>query len=189
MWNGREGPGKSRWWKTTPGAEVCEVKIHSRMWLEEVKTHQMAENSQLGEGGVFPPREVRELYRSQSPWTLETNSQAGERPELRVEERILVGDQLNSAELQPLVCLIEARGKGLLRSAREGGELRTGTNMRALMSTLAGGRAEIEKIGHREGWPMGIKEEMMDRLQSMVRVALQKGGDLIMSSIPYSWRE
>jgi hypothetical protein len=36
---------------------------------------------------------------------------------------------------------------------------------------------------------MGIKEEMMDRLQSMVRVALQKGGDLIMSSIPYSWRE
>jgi hypothetical protein len=33
------------------------------------------------------------------------------------------------------------------------------------------------------GW---IKEEMMDRLQSMVRVPLQKGGDLIMSNIPYS---
>jgi hypothetical protein len=31
-----------------------------------------------------------------------------------------------------------------------------------------------------------IKEEMMDRLQSMVRVPLQKDGDLIMSSIPYS---
>ncbi len=29
----------------------------------------------------------------------------------------------------------------------------------------------------------------MDRLQSMVQVALQRGGDLIMSSIPYSWRE
>jgi hypothetical protein len=94
-----------------------------------------------GGRGSIPPREVRELYRSQSPWTLETNSQAGERPELRVEERILAGDQLNSAELQPLVCLIEARGKGLLRSGREGGELRTGTNMRALMSTLAGCRA------------------------------------------------
>jgi hypothetical protein len=36
---------------------------------------------------------------------------------------------------------------------------------------------------------VGIKEEMMDRLQSMVRVPLQKGSDLIMSSIPYSWRE
>jgi hypothetical protein len=29
----------------------------------------------------------------------------------------------------------------------------------------------------------------MDRLQSMVRVPLQRGGDLIMSSIPNGWRE
>ncbi len=142
-----------------------------------------------GGRGSIPPREARELYRSQSPRTLETNSQAGERPELRIEERILAGDQLNSAELQPLVCLIEVRGKGLLRSGREGDELRTGTNMRALLSALASGRAEIERIGQRGGWSVGIKEEMMDRLQSMVRVPLQKGCDLIMSSIPYSWRE
>jgi hypothetical protein len=118
---------------------------------------------------------------------LGTNSQAEERPELRVEERTFVGDQLNSAELQLLVCLLEARGQGLLRSARDGDEVRTGTNMRALLSALASGRAELDSMGQREGLSEEIKEEMMDRLQSMVRVALQKGDDLIMSSISYSW--
>jgi hypothetical protein len=132
-----------------------------------------------GRRGSVPPREVRNtcIYRSQSPWTLETNSQADKGPELRVEEQILVGERLNSAELQPLVCLIEARGKGLLRSAKEGDELRIGTNIRALLSALASGRAEIEQIGQREGWSMRIKEEMMDRLQSTVQVPLQKGGN------------
>jgi hypothetical protein len=91
--------------------------------------------------------------------TLETNCQAGKRPELRVEEQILVGEKVNSAGLQPLVCLIEARGEGLLRSAREGDELRTGTNMRALLSALASGRAEIEKVGQREGWSVGSKKK------------------------------
>jgi hypothetical protein len=62
--------------------------------------------------GSAPPREARNLYHSQSLWTLETNDQAGRRPELGVEEKILVGEQLNSSELQPLVCLIEAQGKG-----------------------------------------------------------------------------
>ncbi len=61
--------------------------------------------------------------------------------------------------------------------------------MRALMLNIASGRAEIDSIGQREGWSEGIKEEMMDRLQSMVRVALQRGDDLIMTSIPYSWRD
>jgi len=59
-------------------------------------------------GGSALPREARDLYHSQSPWTLETNEQVGKRPELGVEEKILVGEQLNSPELQPLVCLIEA---------------------------------------------------------------------------------
>jgi hypothetical protein len=36
---------------------------------------------------------------------------------------------------------------------------------------------------------MGVMEEMLDRLQSLVRDPLQKGGDLVMSSIPYTWRE
>ncbi len=85
-----------------------------------------------GGRGSLPPREVREQYQALSTRALGTNSQAEERPELRVEERIFVGDQLNSAELQPLVCLLEAQGQGLLRSAREGDELRTGTNMRGL---------------------------------------------------------
>ncbi len=87
------------------------------------------------------------------------------------------------------MCLIEARGQGLLRAAREGDELRTGTNMRALLSALASGRAEIERLGKRQGWSVGIIEEMLDRLQSLVPDPLQKGGDLIMSSIPYTWRE
>ncbi len=77
----------------------------------------------------------------------------------------------------------------MLKSARDGDELRTGTNKRALLSALASGRAKIDSIGQREGCSEGIKEEMMDRLQPMVQVALQKGGDLIISSIPYSWRE
>jgi hypothetical protein len=29
---------------------------------------------------------------------------------------------------------------------------------------------------------------MLDRLQAMVREPLQRGGDIVMSSIPYSWR-
>ncbi len=62
--------------------------------------------------------------------------------------------------------------------------MRTGTNMRALLSALASGRAEIERIGRKQEWSIGIMEEMLDRLQSLVREPLQKGGDLIMSSIP-----
>jgi hypothetical protein len=29
---------------------------------------------------------------------------------------------------------------------------------------------------------------MLDRLQAMVREPLQRGGDIVMSSIPYTWR-
>jgi hypothetical protein len=77
-----------------------------------------------GREGSVPPREARDLYHFQSPWGTEANAQAGRRQELRDEEKILVGEQLKSPELQPLVCLIEARGQGLLRSAREGDEIR-----------------------------------------------------------------
>ncbi len=165
------------------------MEVYSRARLGQEKPHQLDRGSQLEEGVVLPPREARDLYHSQSPWTLETNEQAGKRPELGVEEKILVGEQLNSPELQPLVCLIEARGQGLLTSAREGDELRTGTNMRALLSALASGRAEIVRMGRRRGWSAGIMGEMLDRLQSLVPKLLQKGGNLIMSSIPYTWRE
>jgi hypothetical protein len=82
-----------------------------------------------GRGGSVPPREARELYHSQSPWGFETNEQAGGRPELRAEEKALIEEQLKSPELQPLVCLVEARGRGLMRSARDGDEMRTCTNM------------------------------------------------------------
>ena len=140
-----------------------------------------------GREGSAAPREARELYHSQSPWGLEANRDAERRPELLAEEKALVEELLKSAELRPLVSLVEARGLGLMRSAREGDELRTSTNMRALLSALASGRAEIDSMGQREGLSEEIKEEMMDRLQSMVRVALQKGDDLIMSSISYSW--
>jgi hypothetical protein len=73
-----------------------------------------------GRGGSVPPREARELYHSQSPWGLEANEQAGRRPELRAEEKALIEEQLKSPELRPLVCLVEARGRGLMRSARDG---------------------------------------------------------------------
>jgi hypothetical protein len=94
-----------------------------------------------------PPREARELYHSQSPWGLEANREAGRRPELRAEEKALIEEQLKSPELRPLACLVEARGIGLMRSVREGDELRTGTNMRALLSAIASGREEIDRIG------------------------------------------
>ncbi len=86
------------------------------------------------------------------------------------------------------MCLVEARGKGLMRSVRDGDELRTGTNMRALLSAIASGREESDRIGRRHGWSAGVTEEMLDRLQAMVREPLQRGGDIVVSSIPYSWR-
>ncbi len=73
------------------------------------------------------------------------------------------------------MCLVEARGLGLMRSAREGDELRTGTNRRALLSAIASGREEIERIGRKHGWSVGVREEMLDRLQAMVREPMQKG--------------
>ena len=60
------------------------------------------------------PREARELYHSQSPWGLEANRDAERRPELLAEEKALVEELLKSAELRPLVSLVEARGLGLL---------------------------------------------------------------------------
>jgi hypothetical protein len=50
--------------------------------------------------------------------------------------------------------------------------------MRALLSALASGRAEIERLGKRQGWSAGIMEEMLDRLQSLARDPLQKGATL-----------
>jgi hypothetical protein len=76
-----------------------------------------------------------------------------------------------------------------MRSAREGDELRTGINMRALLSAIASGKEEIEKIGRKHGWSVGVREEMLDRLQAMVREPMQRGSDIIMSSIPPKWRE
>jgi hypothetical protein len=113
----------------------------------------------------------------------------GGRPELRAEEKALIEEQLKSPELRPLVCLIEARGRRLMRSARDGDEMRTSTNMRALLSAIASGREEIDRLGRRHGWTAGVKEEMSDRLQAMVHEPMQRGGDLVMSSIPYTWRE
>ena len=46
-----------------------------------------------------------------------------------------------------------------MRSAREGDELRTGTNMRALLSAIASGREEIERIGRKHGGSVGVREE------------------------------
>ncbi len=137
----------------------------------------------------MPPRETRELYHAQSPWGLEANREAGRRPELRAKEKALVEEQMKSSELRPLVCLVEARGLGLMRSAREGDELRTGTNMRVLLSAVASGREEIERIGRKHGWSVGVREEILDRLQAMVPEPMQKGGDIIMSSIPLKLRE
>jgi hypothetical protein len=76
-----------------------------------------------------------------------------------------------------------------MRSAREGDELRTGTNMRALLSAIASGKEEIERTGRKHGWSVGIREEMLDRLQAMVREPMQRGSDVVMSSIPPEWRE
>jgi hypothetical protein len=78
---------------------------------------------------------------------------------------------------------------GLMRSAREGDELRTGANMRALLSAIASGTEEIQRVGRDHGWSAGIKEEILDRLQAMVREPIQRGSDVIMSSIPPEWRE
>jgi hypothetical protein len=36
---------------------------------------------------------------------------------------------------------------------------------------------------------VGVREEILDRLQAMVREPMQRGSDIIMSSIPHTWRE
>ena len=126
-----------------------------------------------GREGSAAPGEARELYHSQSPWGLEANRDAERRPELLAEEKALVEELLKSAKLRPLVSLVEARGLGLMRSAREGDELRTGANMRALLSAIASGKEEIQRIGRDHGWSAGIKEEILDRLQAMVRGPIQ----------------
>ncbi len=88
----------------------------------------------------------------QSPGPPGMANAGNEGPGLGIGEMIFVGDQIKSAELQPLVCLLKARGQGLLRSSLDGDEMRTSTNMRALLSALASGRAEIDSVGRREGW-------------------------------------
>ncbi len=127
-------------WKCT--AARCRDKRSHTSWTGAVSWEKGECSPQGGEGFVSFPVAM-------DPGT---NDRAGKRPELGAEEKILAGEQLKSPELQPLVCLIEARGQGLLRSAREGDELRTGTNMRAILSALASGRAEIERLGKRQGW-------------------------------------
>ncbi len=185
--NGREDPKETGWRNTNPGAEAHREEVCSAVKAGEATPVVHAQPA--GRGGSVPPREARELYHSQSPWGLEANEQAGKRPELRAEEKALIEEQLKLPELQPLLCLVEARGRGLMRSARDGDEMRTGTNMRTLLSAISSGRAEIDMLGRRHGWSAGVKEDMLDRLQAMVREPLQRGGDLIMSSIPYTWRE
>jgi hypothetical protein len=54
-----------------------------------------------GRRGSVPSREARDLYHSQSPWTLETNDQAGKRPELGAEEKILVEENSDHQSCSP----------------------------------------------------------------------------------------
>jgi hypothetical protein len=49
--------------------------------------------------------------------------------------------------------------------------------------------AEVNIIGQRENWSEEIKEEIMERLQAMVRTSLQKGAEFLMSRVPASWRD
>ncbi len=196
-WNGKGIQQKTRWQTRTSrvknGGERSVFRQQSRdeqPCTAEVRIREKSNGapSTRDRGNLFPGG-TRRQYSVQSPEPLRTVSGGGERPGFRVELRIFVGVQLNSAELQPLVCLLEARGQGLMRSAMDGEKMRTSTNMRDLLLALASGRAETDSIGQREGWSESIREEMIDRLQTMVRVPLQKGGDLIMSSIPVSWRD
>jgi hypothetical protein len=46
--------------------------------------------------------------------------------------------------------------------------------MRALLSAIASGKEEIQRIGRDHGWSAGIKEEILDRLQAMVRGGLYR---------------
>ena len=144
----REGPTKGR-----EGGKMAEnnaLERNSRRGSSQPRAAGAREATPVGSArstgreGSAAPREARELYHLQSPWGLEANRDAERRPELLAEEKALVEELLKSAELRPLVCLVEARGLGLMRSAREGDELRTGTNMRALLSAIASGKEEIE---------------------------------------------
>jgi hypothetical protein len=58
-------------------------------------------------------------------------------------------------------------------------------------TALVAGEWEGRNKRHRTegGWSEGIKEAIMERLQTMVRIPIQKGAELPMSSVPASWRD
>jgi hypothetical protein len=61
--------------------------------------------------------------------------------------------------------------------------------MKAMNSSIASGRAEVNLIGQRENWSEEIREEILERLQAIVWVPLQKGAEFLMNRIPASWRD
>ncbi len=141
MRNGRKNPEETRWRKTTPGAGARREEIRSHVLKGQEKPHQLCIHSQLGEGEVFPPERRGSYIIPSSHGVWRPTKRRG-----RAEEKALIDEQLKSPELRPLVCLIEARGRGLMRSTRDG-EMRAGTKMRALLSAIASGRAEIDRLG------------------------------------------
>jgi hypothetical protein len=129
---------------------------------KEAKKRTNDGNATVEAGSSFHSRgEQDENSSAQSLTPLHRASAGGVEHRLGIKEMIFVGEQINSAELQPMVCLLEAWVQRLLKSAPDGDELRTSTNMRALSSSIASGRAEVNSIRQRENWPKEIREEVM----------------------------
>jgi hypothetical protein len=91
--NGRESPKRNKMeennaWSRNLRSESAQPRAVGTREVTPAEQGQPA-----GKGGSVPPKGARDFH-SQSPWTQETNDQAGKRPELGAEEKILVGEQL-----------------------------------------------------------------------------------------------
>jgi hypothetical protein len=101
MRNGRESPKRNKMaennaWSRNLRSESAQLRAVGTREVTPAGQGQPA-----GKGGSIPPREARDLYHSQSPWTLETNDQAGKRPELGAEEKSFWENNSNHRSYSP----------------------------------------------------------------------------------------
>ncbi len=81
----QRNPGMSRWQKTTPGAEVSEVEVDSRVQLEKLEGHQAVELSLPDDRGVPLPERSEDSTKPNhpGPWGLTVRRKKNKNSELK----------------------------------------------------------------------------------------------------------
>jgi hypothetical protein len=108
---------------------------------------------------------------------------------LNVQEEELVGKQMTMAELQALINLLEARGRGVLKLVADKDKFHTNINLRALVSALAIRRTELDIIGQKVQWPLSIREGVSERLREIVSVPMERRSNLLVNQVSSPWKD